>query len=173
LKIVIKSDILTPQVEEPNMNRYFLQKLARDMVKILKQEIKKESFEAPATDLIKSWKYKIRGKDIVLWSDHPALTGKKEDVIEEEIEREPLDINTKDIPEDSKRAMKFLRNIPNVAVIQDNGVVTVQPLATKTLKNGDWMFPSHRRSAFLERAKNKIMDLIRIRIQDQIRMAIS
>ena len=172
LKFLIKSDLFTPKVEKPNMNRYFLEKLAQDMVKILKREIKGESFQAPAKELIQSWKYKVQGKNIIIWSDHPAMTGRPEDVIEEEVEREPLEMEEIDIPEDPREAMKVLRAIPNVIVIQDSGKIVVRPVSAKRLKSGDWMFPAHRRSAFLERSQKKVTALIRSRVQGQIREAI-
>jgi len=168
MKFRIQPNIFTPDPKEPKLNRFFLDRLARDMVRILKTEIKKESFKAPATDLIRSWKYSVKGQDIVIWSDHPALTGEK---VEEEVEEEKLDLDNIDLPDDPREAMKVLRAIPNVAVIQDDGKIEVRKVTAK--KMGDeWVFPPHKRTAFLERAKRSIMKMIRNRIQSKIREAI-
>lgn len=176
MKFQIKSNLLVPEFEEPDLDRYFLNSVAQEMIQILKREIRRESFKSPPRELLSSWDYRIRGKDIIVWSDHPALTGEEE--LEKEPEEEPEEtleeaMKNVDLPEDPAKAVKVLQNIPNVIVVQDDGSITVRKVTAKKLGNDEWMFPPHRKTAFLERANKAIMGMISNKIKKRIQKGLT
>jgi hypothetical protein len=166
MELIIDSEKVFPRAKRFKLDRYFYEQLAVDMLRIVIDEIGRETWQAPAKELIDSWRYNVVGNRIILSSDHPAMTGHVEETEDETSEEKVEEI---ELPEDEKKALKILKAIPNVAVIQQDGSIIVRKVKTKTLKDGTWVFPSHMKSAFMERAYKRISRLISKQVSRKIR----
>jgi hypothetical protein len=128
----------------------FLKTISDEMVRIVRQEIKREVFGQPSKEvkkLLKSWRSEVVATTIRLWSDHPAMTGQEEEPPEEE---EPEPVPTVD--EEGEP-------LPTRVIIRNNRV-RVQEIKVKQLADGTWLFPPYRRTEFMARAATRILALI-------------
>jgi hypothetical protein len=162
MKIRLKVKPKIPTGPNTHRSHGFYSELARNIVKILREEIKKELYgeaKQDTKDLIRSWRYSVNGEEIRVWSSHHALTGKELDEdIEEDKEEAELTGEELGYPDFKK-----------IIVIKKDGSLEIRDVKARTLDNGDWVFPSQQKSAFLERANKRIMRYIKDQMLESTR----
>lgn len=143
----------TPLEDDPD-RKDMLEETGKLAIQEIQNEIRRLTFKRPATNLLKSFTYRIEGQStLIIESDHPAAK-----YLNRGVRRYQM-----------RHLLKADRPIP---LVMDDGTVKFRNATPKGMAEGKWVHPGIRGKNFLDkglaRAKAKIKEKVKEDIKNRI-----
>lgn len=116
-------------------NRRFFQEMGRTIVREIRSEISRHSFDGSPVDLMSSFDWDLYRGKLVISSDHPAV--------------EYLNFGVEE------HVMEYLEGAGPIPIMKDNGDVIFRKATPQSMDDGSWVHPGLQGQHFLERAFEK------------------
>lgn len=139
-----------PLTDKPD-NRDVLRATGKLAVAQIRAEIGRLTFKRPATQLAKSFSYRIEGKStLVIESSHPAAQ-----YLNKGVRKHQMTYLT-----------KALRPIP---ILRDDGTLIFRNATPKSMREGKWIHPGFKGKHFLDRGVARAREMVKNMVASDIK----